>query len=56
MRLELKWEDAARKLGLRLAPGARMLGPGPVVLDARVVGSTKGTTVTFKGDPITIAL
>jgi alpha-glucosidase len=56
MRVALKWNDAARKLQLRLASGTRMLKDEPITLDARLIGSTQTTKIVFKGEPLSIAL
>jgi hypothetical protein len=52
----MTWHDAARRLSLRLAPGARMLAPLARALDVRVAGSSRVTRVTFNGQPIDVAL
>jgi alpha-glucosidase/alpha-D-xyloside xylohydrolase len=56
MRVEMHWDDSARRLALRLASGARMLRATPVTLEAKFIGATQSTRVTFKGDPLSIAL
>ncbi len=56
MRIEMKWDDAARKLELRLASGTHMLKGMPITLDARLIGSTQTTRIVFKGEPLSIAL
>jgi alpha-glucosidase/alpha-D-xyloside xylohydrolase len=56
MRMEMRWDDAARRLTLRLAPGSRMLRPTGIAVEARVAGSDHMSTAIFKGDPVLIAL
>jgi alpha-glucosidase/alpha-D-xyloside xylohydrolase len=56
MRIEMQWDDAARKLTLRLAPGARMLGTTPLPLAIKLVDSDEVHTVIFTGDPLSVAL
>jgi alpha-glucosidase (family GH31 glycosyl hydrolase) len=53
-RLVLTWDDGARRLRLRLAPGSRMLASRP--LDVRVVGETPTRQVTFTGEPVDVHL
>src|SRR5438093_8991655 len=52
MRVEMKWNDAARRLTLRLAPGSRMLPPAGRAIDVRVAGETATRTVVFTGRPV----
>jgi len=54
MRMTMTWEDAARRLTLRLAPNSRMLSPTPQRFNVRVAGSTATTPVVFAGRPVTI--
>jgi alpha-glucosidase (family GH31 glycosyl hydrolase) len=56
MSIEMKWNDVTRKLDLRLASGTRMLHGTPLMLDARLIGSTQTTRIVFKGEPLSIAL
>ena len=56
MRIEMQWNDAARKLALRLASGSRMLRPKPMTLSIKVADSNRTRTVMFKGDPLSVAL
>ena len=56
MRIEMQWDDAARKLALRLASGARIVRAKPMTLSIKVAGSNRARTVIFKGDPLSIAL
>jgi alpha-glucosidase/alpha-D-xyloside xylohydrolase len=56
MRIALGWQDAARTLSLRLAPGSRMLPPAERRMVARVAGSQAESRVAFAGRPIEIKL
>ncbi len=56
MRIDMQWDDSARKLALRLASGARMLRPAPIALEIKLAGSDQARTAMFKGDPISVAL
>jgi hypothetical protein len=56
MRIEMQWDDAARKLTLRLASGARMLGTTSMTLAIKMADSNQARTVLFKGDPLSVAL
>jgi hypothetical protein len=56
MRIEMLWDDSARSLALRLASGTRMLSPNPIALEIRLAGSDQARTVTFKGDPLNVAM
>ena len=56
MRIAMAWQDASRTLSLRLAPGARMLTPGPRTLNVRTAGSQEVRSVAFDGQPIEVRL
>jgi alpha-glucosidase/alpha-D-xyloside xylohydrolase len=56
VRIEMQWEDTARRLAIRLASGARMLRANPITLSIKVVDSNQARTVTFKGDPLSVTL
>ena len=56
MRIEMQWDDTVRRLTLRLASGTRMLQATPITFEAKLIGATQSTRVTFKGDPLSIAL
>ena len=56
MRIEMQWDDALRRLTLRLASGTRMLQGTPITLEAKLIGATQSTRVTFNGDSLSIAL
>jgi len=55
MHIEMRWDDAARRLGLRLAASARMLR-SPIVFDARMIGSSEGKRIEFRGSPVAVSL
>jgi alpha-glucosidase/alpha-D-xyloside xylohydrolase len=56
MRIEMRWDDPARKLALRLGSDARMLQASPIAIEIKLAGSDQVRTVLFKGDPISVAL
>ena len=56
MRVEMTWQDTARRLTLRLARGSRMLGPNPRRFEVRVAGAPAMRTVEFTGRPMEIVL
>lgn len=63
MRLEMHWDDGARRLALRLEPGSRLVSPptrnqspAPPRFTVRLAGRGAGRTVTFTGDPLDITL
>ena len=56
MRVEMKWDDAARRLTLRLAPGSRMRPPARRTIDVRVAGEQATRSVIFTGRPIDVTL
>ena len=56
MRVEMKWNDAARRLTLRLAPGSRMLPPSRRAIDVRVAGEKETRSVVFAGQPVVVNL
>jgi alpha-glucosidase len=56
MRIEMRWDDKARKLAIRLASGARMLGANPRTFSIKVIDSNQTRTVVFHGDPMSVAL
>ena len=55
MRIQMVWEDAERRLTLRLAPGSRMLSP-QLALNVRVAGTSGARAVTFTGSPVEVRL
>jgi len=54
MRVVMAWNDKARRLTLRLAPGARMLQPAQRKFVVRVAGSTVTKDVVFTGRPVDV--
>ena len=56
MGVEMKWNDAARRLTLRLAPGSRMLPPARRAIDVRVAGEKETRSVVFAGQPVVVNL
>lgn len=56
MRIEMQWNDAERRLELRLASGGRMLHGTPITLEAKLIDTNQTTTIAFKGEPLSIAL
>jgi alpha-glucosidase len=54
MRVELVWDDALRKVSLRLASGSRVLRSIP--LEIKLAGSDRATKAVFMGDPLTVTL
>jgi len=53
-RIEMRWDDTARRLTLRLASGK--LQTTPITFEAKLMGVTQTTRVVFRGDPVSIAL
>jgi alpha-glucosidase (family GH31 glycosyl hydrolase) len=56
MGVEMTWNNAERRLALRLAPGSRMLQPARRTLDVRVAGEKATRTVVFTGRPVRATL
>ena len=54
MRIAMTWQEAPRRLTLRLAPGSRMVPPTPRRFIARVAGSTATREITFNGQPVEV--
>jgi alpha-glucosidase/alpha-D-xyloside xylohydrolase len=52
MGIQMAWNDARRTLGLRLAPGSRMVGPASRPVQVKVGGTTR--EVTFTGKPVEV--
>jgi hypothetical protein len=51
MRINARWEDAARRLTLSLAPGGRLLPPARRPISVRLAGSKTTRSVVFEGTP-----
>jgi alpha-glucosidase/alpha-D-xyloside xylohydrolase len=56
MRIEMHWEDTARKLAIRLAPGATMLRANPLELSIKVADSSQSKNIVFTGDPLSATM
>ncbi len=56
MRTALAWNDRARVLSVRLAPGARMLPPAKRAIEIRVAGEGRTRSLMFEGKPIDLRL
>jgi alpha-glucosidase (family GH31 glycosyl hydrolase) len=54
MKIAMRWNDSARRLAIRLAPGSRMLPPGRRPLDVRVAGTPIARSAVFEGKPLEI--
>ena len=54
MRIDARWDDAARRLRLALAPGSRMLAPGSRSIEVAVIGAKERRNVTFAGKPVEV--
>jgi alpha-glucosidase/alpha-D-xyloside xylohydrolase len=56
MRLAMRWNDAARRLSIGLAPGSRMLPPLSRPVRVRAAGTKEEKAVEFTGKPIEVRL
>jgi alpha-glucosidase/alpha-D-xyloside xylohydrolase len=56
MGIEIRWNDASRRLTLRLAPGSRILPPARRPISVRVAGERAIRSAVFAGRPIEIRL
>ena len=54
MRIAMAWDDRARRLSLRLAPGSRMLPPMTRPIRVRIAGTSEERTAVFNGKPLEI--
>ena len=54
MRLAMRWNDAARRLSIGLAPGSKMLPPATRPIRVRIAGSKEEKAVEFAGKPIEV--
>jgi alpha-glucosidase/alpha-D-xyloside xylohydrolase len=54
MKLVMAWDDAARRLSLRLAPGSRMLPPANRPIRVRIAGTKEERTAIFAGKPLEV--
>lgn len=55
MRLEMQWDDAGRKLALRLAPGSKMLRAS-IPLDVKLAGSDRVSKAVFTGELVLVSV
>lgn len=56
MRLVLSWDDAERRLAIRLAEGARMRPPARRPIEVRVAGEPGTRAFVFDGSPLEVKL
>jgi len=52
MGIQVKWNDAGRKLDLSLYPGSRMLPPAPRAIDVQLGKAIK--SISFRGAPVSV--
>ena len=55
MRVEMQWDDAGRKLALRMGSGSKMLRAS-IPLEAKVAGSDRVAKAVFTGEPMIVSL
>jgi alpha-glucosidase (family GH31 glycosyl hydrolase) len=53
MGIQMVWKDARRMLSLQLAPGSRLLAPGPRAIAVQLAGAVRG--ITFDGKPLNVS-
>jgi alpha-glucosidase/alpha-D-xyloside xylohydrolase len=53
-RMAVAWDDAARRLSMRLAPGSRMLPPADRQFRVRVAATKEEKSVAFAGKPVDV--
>ena len=56
MGIEMRWQDAERRLTLQLAPGSRMLPPLRRDIDVRLAGNKDSRRIVFAGQRVTQGL
>lgn len=56
MKTEIRWNDAGRRLTLRLAPGSRMRPPMRRRMEVRIAGENATRPVEFTGQPLSVQL
>jgi len=56
MGIEMRWQDAERRLTLQLAPGSRMLPPLRRDIDVRLAGNMDSRRIVFAGQRVTQGL
>ena len=54
MRLAMRWNDAARRLSIGLAPGSKMLPPATRPIRVRIAGTKEERAVEFTGKPVEV--
>jgi len=52
--MEARWDDAARRLTLRLVPGSRMRPPLGREIHVRTAGGRSSHRVVFTGRPVAV--
>ncbi|MGB9029385.1 MAG: TIM-barrel domain-containing protein, partial [Acidobacteriaceae bacterium] len=55
-RVEMRWSEEGRRLGLHLAPGSRILNPRGMPMRIGLAGSDANRQVTFHGHDLSISL
>ena len=53
MGIQMAWDDTRRRLSLQLAPGSRLLEPGPRAIAAQLAGTER--SIAFDGKPIQVS-
>jgi alpha-glucosidase (family GH31 glycosyl hydrolase) len=53
MGIQMAWDDKRSALSLHLAPGSRLLPPGPRAITVQLAGTTR--RVTFEGKPVQVS-
>jgi alpha-glucosidase (family GH31 glycosyl hydrolase) len=53
MGIQMAWDDTRRALSLQLAPGSRLLAPGPRAMTVQLAGITR--SITFDGSPVKVS-
>jgi len=56
MKLALNWDDAARRLVVKLAPGSRMLPPLRRKIEVRLAREKATRVIEFDGKPASLQL
>jgi alpha-glucosidase (family GH31 glycosyl hydrolase) len=55
-RIDVRWDNNARRVRLSLARGSRMLPSTPRAIEIAIAGETKRETVKFDGTPIEVRM
>jgi alpha-glucosidase (family GH31 glycosyl hydrolase) len=53
MGIQMAWDDTRRTLSLQLAPGSRLLAPGPRAMTVQLAGTARN--ITFDGNPVQVS-